>query len=653
MSFILNKILSGDTVGEAFGKTNQNIDKQIVSANTSGSNLRFVSLDGTLESVDLNNLVLDDYLPLSGNSTVFGQTSFRFDDGSSLPAAAYFLDNTAKSVTIGGGFITFYHGTGLGGLTTIKNYKSGQTNTVFLPIQNGTLALLSDLTGATSSGNFVPLSGTTYSSPMKGDLVFTGTTTGSIYNGIKTYYDGGSNTGYTFVNGAGITLGTTDGSIIYDLVIQPSFPNLTTTTLSILDTSSGTGNIVTVPEITTQENKFVKVKSDGLGFDFHDNFITITYVNALAAAQDQTGSGTLIPDRWYRIEAVDRNADETINYNTYGDIFLKAISNNRFSPDGYLLAINADYQGAGSYTDVADFNINHGVPYNGITIGSNVSTITDIVIYNNRHWAATAEYTLTDEASITSNLTPLAKDYTTKNGYIIEAQKIVYDVVTGIINRMEDKRGNVVINNNGNFSDYIENFRFGYDNVIQNYVTTPLECAIINYPNLIFSYNNFKFGTISKQTTLISNSVILTIFNCNIQDYFFRNDYQQSLYIIDGNIQDKKILSSERQFTITSSTITLPMDINGQGWFYDQNINATGGTFNGIVTAITQDNQIANYYQKISFANNSGSNIIFRNSQFIKTEGGLDAIIKPNNDNNIEFYISGGIARQTDINNYI
>jgi hypothetical protein len=95
------------------------------------------------------------------------------------------------------------------------------------------------------------------------------------------------------------------------------------------------------------------------------------------------------------------------------------------------------------------------------------------------------------------------------------------------------------------------------------------------------------------------------------------------------------------------------MNTNGTGWYYDQNITLTGGTFNGIVTAITQDNQITNYNQKFRFFNNSGSNIIFRNSTFLKTEGGLDAIITSNIYDSIEFIIYGSIAYQTDINNYI
>jgi hypothetical protein len=526
---------------------------------------------------------------------------------------------------------------------------SSQTPSTLRIISSSTgVILFSATTGSGPvTGNFIPLTGTTSGSPMQGNLVFSGT------NGIIVQND--ANNLRNSLTSSGLTLGLISPDL--NINITPSFANATSTILTVPDTATGSGLIVSVPDIGGQANKLIKVKSDELGFDFHENFITITYANALAAAQDQTGTGTLTQGQWYRIEAVDRGADETINYNTYGDIFLKAITNNRFSPDGYLLAINADYNGVGDYSDVPSFsNTQRGVAYDNMSVSTG-----DVVIWSNTHYQIgdyihafpPSPWFLTDISQLSDpnyNCTPLPKDYTTRNGYIIEPQKIVYDVITNTINRMEDKRGNVVINN---ASNYIENFRFGDNNVFQNHISTSLSCGIINYPYLAFQSNTMRFGTIENPVNLVDNSVVLNIVNCNIQDSYFQNDYLQSLYLYDANIQDNKILSSEIQFTLTSSTITLPMNTNGTGWYYDQNITLTGGTFNGIVTAITQDNQITNYNQKFRFFNNSGSNIIFRNSTFLKTEGGLDAIITSNIYDSIEFIIYGSIAYQTDINNYI
>jgi hypothetical protein len=434
--------------------------------------------------------------------------------------------------------------------------------------------------------------------------------------------------------GTGLNLTNT----VNELVITPSFVNSTTTNLSIPDTATGTGNIVTVPSIGGNENKFVKVKTDGLGFDYYDNY---QYMD-LSTAQ---AGGPFIIGQWYRIPVSSRTVTEASNYNTYGDVILMAVDTNKFSPDGYLLAINADYQDDGDYSDIPDLATKHGVPYSGLVVGTVMAATVDIVIYNNIHWSTNySQYTLTDESSITSNLTPLTKDYTTKNGYIIEPQKIVYNLATDTINRMEDKRGNIVDSEN------IDVFRFGDNNVNFNYVSTD-NCHLLNYPNLSFIRNNMILGTIVTPTDLVPSSVTLYITRCNIQDYYFQNDYLQTLYITTSNIQDKKTLSGERQFSLTSSTITIPMLSSGVGWYYDQVINLTGGTFNGIVTAITQDNQISGYYQKFKFTNTSGSNIIFRNSTFIKTEGGLDATL--GYFDNIEFHFFGNTAYQTDINNYV
>jgi hypothetical protein len=465
--------------------------------------------------------------------------------------------------------------------------------------------------------------GTDPSSPQIGDL---------WWNGTQLYFRKDGSTSVNLLSGgtgsssSGLTTGTNLGDGVKVLFSSD------TTNLAFATLSSQTPSTLRIISSSTGVILFSGVTGSGSVSGYE-------YIN-LTTAQSAT---TLTVGQWYRIPVSSRTVTEASNFNTYGDVILMAVDTNKFSPDGYLLAINADYQLVGDYSDIPDLATKHGVPYYGLVVGTLVTQ--DIVIYNNIHWSTNySQYTLTDESSITSNLTPLTKDYTTKNGYIIEPQKIVYNLATDTINRMEDKRGNIVDSEN------IDSFRFGDNNVQNNYVSTD-NCHLLNYPNLSFIRNNMILGTIVTPTDLVPSSVTLYITRCNIQDYYFQNDYLQTLYITTSNIQDKKILGSERQFTITSSTITIPMLSSGIGWVYDQNIFSTGGTYNGIVTAITQTNQIANYYQKFKFINTSASNIIFRNSTNLKTEGGLDATLGYYD--NIEFHFYGSTAYQTDINNYV
>lgn len=406
--------------------------------------------------------------------------------------------------------------------------------------------------------------------------------------------------------------------------------------------------IVSVSGISGNANKVVKVKSDETGFDFIDiGYETISYAEAQALEQSQTG-GTLTPGQWYRIESVDRNYNESVNFNTYGDIFLKAISSSRFSPDGYLLAINADYNGVGDYSDSAPYTNNVGVAYNGLSI----DTTTDIIIWNNRHWFPTGlpnnPYTITQESEITTLCTPLGKDYTSRSGYIIESQKIIYDVISNTILRMEDKRGNVVNSNINDNNFTIDNFRFGDNYVTHNYIDTPQTCHILNYPNLIFAKNHMLNGTIVNPTpSLVDSGVTLSLQNNRINDLNFSNDLSLSMDIFNGIISDSKIIG-QTNIILTSSTIEL-----GDYWGYNVKLIQTGGTFNGIITAITINNQVVNYYTKHRITNNLNTNVIFQNSQFLKTYSGSSFTIKPNNIDNIEFKFVGGDVYQTDVNIYI
>jgi hypothetical protein len=413
--------------------------------------------------------------------------------------------------------------------------------------------------------------------------------------------------------------------------------------------------IVSVSGLSGNADKLIKVKSDELGFDFITNsegYETITYADALALEQSQTG-GTLSLGKWYRIEAVDRGCDETTDFNTYGDIFLKAISSSRFSPDGYLLAINADYQGVGDYSDTGGYLNNVGVAYEGIQI----DITTDVIIFNNRHWYPTGFFgnpsTITSLNDITSFCVTFPKDYTTKNGYIIEPQKIVYDLVNNKIMRMENKGGNIVnsIINDNNVA--IDNFRFGDDNVKHNYINTPSGCSILNYPILTFHSNNMLNGTIVNppigggNSGLVPNGVSLSLSNNFINDNYFINDHTISMQIQNKIISDSKIIGGNNTITVSSSTIQL-----GNSWDYARLITQTGGTFNGIITAITLNNQVQNYNStKHRFINQSTTNITFTNSSQLKTYSGLSFTLKPNDE--IEFKFLATIAYQKDINIYL
>jgi hypothetical protein len=417
--------------------------------------------------------------------------------------------------------------------------------------------------------------------------------------------------------------------------------------LIITDINTNANNAILSPSVLTDIRTYNFPDRDG-EFLLSD-YETILYADAYA--NETNAQATLTPGKWYRIEAVDRGADETINFTTYGDVFLKAISTNRFSPDGYLLAINADYNGGGDYTDVSDFNTNHGVPYDGLVVGSNTSIITDVVIYNNRHWTTNSEVTLNTPSDITSNLIPLAKDYTSRYGYRIDVQKITIDIVTNpqsFITKMEDKRGNVVGSWTYQDSRVIETFRFGDNNVHNNQIHNGY-FSISNYNDVTFYGNFVKIGSIQTPTILRPIGKPLSITNSVIQDNNF------SIASTNGNqitidysvIQDGKIIGIIKQSEITNKTIIL----DGNSLDYYQDIFITSGTFNSIVTAITISAGITGYNQKFEFTNSLSQNITFRNSSVLKTEGGLDAVLKTND--SIEFYLNGSTAYQKNINNYL
>jgi hypothetical protein len=573
-----------------------------------------------------------------------------FDANANVTVNNYTFE-TASTVTVSSGTINLYETANtltFNGETTVNNITAIDTLT------SGTINFY-------SGGNTTIIN----SGPSKGliKLKPKGSTNFSIGNNPT--YDLGNNStlnvnNYSLYSGGSIVAATGATVNLFETgnTVNISGTN-TINNYNIYVSTGGTegGVIVSVSGISGNANKLIKVKSDETGFDFITNsegYETITYADALALEQSQTG-GTLTPNKWYKIEASSRGSDETTDFNTYGDIFLKAISSSRFSPDGYLLAINADYNGVGDYTDTGGFITNLGVAYEGMLM----DITSDVLIFNNRHWYPTGFFgaaIITSLNDIVTLCTPLTKDYQTKNGYIIEPQKIIYDILNNKIIRMEDKRGNVV---NSYFNDItsIERFRFGDNNVISNYIDSVQTCEILNYPNypnLVFAKNHILNGSIVNPPTgggnsgLVPSGVTLSIQNCRINDFWFSNNHNKSMYMNNVIISDSKIIGAYSQVILSSSTIHL-----GNIWLYEQNLSQTASTFNGTITAITLNNQVTNYNTKHRFINGLfiNSNVRFQNSQFLKTYSGLTVTLKPGDD--IEFKIVGDVAYQTDVNIYI
>lgn len=527
--------------------------------------------------------------------------------------------------------------------------------------QTGNLIIFSATStgsGGTLTGNFVPLTGTTSGSPMQGNLVFSGTN-GVIFEnedfGIR-----------NSLTSSGLTLENTLGDV--GINIAAALPYGVYSNLVITDVPSGNGYIPSVTDITSQGSKFIKVTSDGVSFDFHEDFIDITEteVNDLRNDNNALTQGPLIKDRWYRI--IERGTDQSINFNTFGDIFFKAISSKRFSPDGYLLQINADWQNQGNYGDVDGGITQLGLAYYGLEIPDLAGS--KIVIYNNRHWkfAGTAPYTITDVDEFNGtyfNFEALPKDYTSNYGYIIEPVKIFYDwndISSRPFQRIEDKRGNIV---NNNTDDDVENFRFGHENVRGNFIASSAFIKIQNYYAqvipFLFRDNQIFTGSIGPAeggTNLPWQLNQLTFDRCIINDANFSvpQGLQKGFIINNTNITGSKFENVTIQLTLSGSNVSFG-NTNSQAFTYNIIIDATGGTFNGIVTGITSffGATDISYPIKYRIYNDTGVNITFRNSTNLKTEGGIDAIVATGGNDNIEFYApaSSSIYYQTDINNYV
>ncbi len=436
-----------------------------------------------------------------------------------------------------------------------------------------------------------------------------------------------------------------------------SVGDLSATTINI-GTSGTIGQLITTSLTTDRQFNFPDRNGQILvsGYEYMD----------LSTAQ---AGGPFTIGQWYRIPVSSRTTvTESSNPNNYGDIILISVDTNKLSIDGYLLAINADYNSVGDYTDADTLaggaTTQRGVPYRDDG-GSGINyVVKDIAIFNNIHWLCTSNKSntkLLSELQDTNFFTALTKDYTSTYGYIIEADKITYDLSTDRILSRQDKRGNVIYETNSNL--ILDRFRFGDNNVTDNFIkaSNVSNFDVLNIPenNFIFkdntltSFNKLFFDSITGGDFLQTGATVpVYISGVSINDGKFEAINKVTAY--DGSINNYKS-TIEETITLTSSTIDLR-----NKYLTGQIILQSGSGFNRVISSITQSSSVP-YNVDVSFSILSGgvSGITFVNSDLMKTEGGISAFISGNTIDNIHFnklYIGGifyDTFRQININNYI
>jgi hypothetical protein len=210
MAYIFTAITGGQNVGQAFTRVNQNL--AAIEGNQGGG----------------------DFLPLSGGTLTGGLSGITF----ALGEGSYF--NTLSSVTL------------------------SANRTINLPNKNGTVALLNDLTGFTTgatSGNFVPLTGTSLGSEITGDI--------EITNSNSLRIKDGTDVNSTEVNISSIDFRDDYNSVKTSLKYLPQVNS--NADINIIDTLSD-GYMVIAPDPTGNENKFVKGK-----FEWQEGYGAFSY----------------------------------------------------------------------------------------------------------------------------------------------------------------------------------------------------------------------------------------------------------------------------------------------------------------------------------------------------------------------------------------
>jgi hypothetical protein len=115
------------------------------------------------------------------------------------------------------------------------------------------------------------------------------------------------------------------------------------------------------------------------------------------------------------------------------------------------------------------------------------------------------------------------------------------------------------------------------------------------------------------------------------------------------------LIFSKSNTYFTTGITTASKSVNlASNYLYD-NIILTSSTSTETVTAFTSDSSISSYTPSIRFFAQTGLTVTFQNSNIIKTEGGLDAVIVGSNYDSITFEYNTATTKfyQTNINNYI
>lgn len=150
-------------------------------------------------------------------------------------------------------------------------------------------------------------------------------------------------------------------------------------------------------------------------------FVSDTYANLVTLK----GSNSLVANKTYYI--TDKN------------IYVKAITTNRFAEEASYFAYNADWTGVGDYSNVSGFGSALGIWNTGLS----GAVAGDVVIWNNRHFRnqlGGAGFSNPDIDFITWSVL----GFSTGHGYINEVDEIIYDFDNDYIAERKDRRNNVV-----------------------------------------------------------------------------------------------------------------------------------------------------------------------------------------------------------------